>query len=137
MTSAAAATNRSFIRHGVTTALILAAVAWPMHADAFLVGAGILVGLSMAVRLSSRDRSRSLAIQDCPVDSLPPRFATDHTDASSAYRHHAWRNELTGELLERSRLRLTSSAGRKRAARRSAPRTSMTYVRIGAADGIR
>ncbi|TDU31818.1 hypothetical protein DFR24_1200 [Panacagrimonas perspica] len=137
MTSTTAATSRSFIRYGIATALILAAAAWPAHADAFLVGAGILLGLSMAVRLSSRDRRRSMTMQDCPLDALPPHFATDSTASTSAYRHHAWRNELTGELLERSRRRLTSSAGRRHGARPSAPRTSMTYVRIGAADGIR
>ena len=118
--------QRGLSRYGLAAILILAAAVWPQHSDASLVGAGILVGLSMAVRGNARAPGRTSSQRNEPVESLAttPCFAINRTKAKLPPRHRAWRNELTGELFERSRMRIALPSGRKRAIRyRSSDRT--------------
>lgn len=123
---APARTHRWASRYGLAAVLILAAALWPPHSDAFLVGAGILLGLSMAVRLNSRGPGGALPPGHSALDARPSLhcLVTHRTGARLWPGHRARRNELTGELLERSRLRMTAPGGRKRAHDRSPARSA-------------
>ncbi len=104
-------TQRHLTRFGLIGILMLAAFAWPPQSDAFLAGAGIVMGLTMVVRRHER------AAEDRP--------------------HLARRNELTGELLERSGQRVGSQPATKRGYRRPPTLPSFADTLPSAADGWR
>lgn len=137
--SAVARAQRFLSGYGLAAALALAAALWPEHSDELLVGAGILMGLSMAVRRGSRAHGRERVLHASPMDEFPThdRVVARRTEAKLPHRHRVGRNELTGELLERSRVRMTTSPGRPRVRRGSLARSSMADKRLAGAASAR
>lgn len=103
--------------------LVLAALWLPGHADSLWVGAGILLGLSLADRRSLPDTVRIAHARHAkrPVQSSSLRDAAGRAPLPAVRLDRGRRNELTGELADQAP---RSSLGRK-AARRVRPATKL------------
>ena len=113
-------------RYGLAAVLVLAAAVWPSLSDALIVGAGILLALSFAVRRHPRNADKRTSHRRLRAEGVKTSHSSSTRSPIEAHlplRYAVWRNELTGELLERSRRRARVPVVAKRRHRSATART--------------